>query len=89
MVEDSEVTFTLSGTVPAGYWGHLDNLTLKGTGSLLESGDDDTAVEADINVEKVSNLSDDFIMGMDISSVMSEFASGVTYQDFEGNEIKT
>ena len=88
LVEDSEVTFTLSGTVPAGYWGHLDNLTLKGTGSLLESGDDDTAVEADINVEKVSNLSDDFIMGMDISSVMSEFASGVTYQDFEGNEIK-
>ena len=88
LVEDSEVTFTLSGTVPAGYWGHLDNLTLKGTGSLLESGDDDTEVEADINVEKVSNLSDDFIMGMDISSVMSEFASGVTYQDFEGNEIK-
>lgn len=87
LVEDSEVTFTLSGTVPAGYWGHLDNLTLKGTGSLLESGDDDTAVEADINVEKVSNLSDDFIMGMDISSVMSEFASGVTYQDFEGNTI--
>ncbi len=87
LVEDSEVTFTLSGTVPAEYWGHLDNLTLKGTGSLLESGDDDTAVEADINVEKVSNLSDDFIMGMDISSVMSEFDSGVTYRDFEGNKI--
>ena len=88
MDEDSEVTFTLSGTVPAKYWGHLDNLTLKGTGSLLESGDDDdTPVEADINVEKVSNLSDDFIMGMDISSVISEFASGLTYQDFNGNEI--
>lgn len=87
LAEDSEVTFTLSGTVPTGYWGNLDNLTLKGTGSLLESGDDDTTVEADINVEKVSNLSDDFIMGMDISSVMSEFASGVTYQDFEGNTI--
>lgn len=88
LAENSEVTFTLSGTVPTGYWGNLDNLTLKGTGSLLESGDDDTTVEADINVEKVSNLSDDFIMGMDISSVMSEFASGVTYQDFKGNEIK-
>lgn len=49
--------------------------------------DDSTAVEADINVEKVRNLSDDFIMGMDISSVMSEFASGVTYKDFEGNTI--
>lgn len=51
------------------------------------TADDDTAVEADINVEKVSNLSDDFIMGMDISSVMSEFDSGVTYRDFEGNKI--
>ena len=87
LVEDSEVTFTLSGTVPAEYWGHLDNLTLKGTGSLLESGDDDTAVKADINVEKVSNLPDNFIMGMDISSVISEFKSGVTYEDFEGNNI--
>lgn len=51
------------------------------------TADDDTAVKADINVEKVSNLSDDFIMGMDISSVMSEFDSGVTYQDFKGNKI--
>ena len=49
--------------------------------------DDSTAVEADINVEKVRNLSDDFIMGMDISSVMSEFESGVTYQDFEGTSL--
>lgn len=44
-------------------------------------------VEADINVAKVENLSDDFIMGMDISSIMSEFDSGVTFKDFEGNTI--
>jgi arabinogalactan endo-1,4-beta-galactosidase len=44
-------------------------------------------VEAAINVDKVVNLTEDFIMGMDISSVMSEFKSGVTYKDFDGNSI--
>ncbi len=57
------------------------------SGSSSSSTDTSTAVEADINVDKVDNLSDDFIMGMDISSIMSEFASGVTYQDFDGNTI--
>lgn len=37
-------------------------------------------------VEKVENLPDDFIMGMDVSSVLAEEASGVRYYDFEGNE---
>lgn len=49
--------------------------------------EDDTPVTGEINVEKIKNLPEDFIMGMDISSVMSEFASGVTYKDFEGNTI--
>ena len=37
-------------------------------------------------VEKVDNLSDDFILGMDASAVPSLEASGVRYTDFEGNE---
>ena len=38
-------------------------------------------------VRKVDNLTDDnFIMGMDISSVLAEEASGVKYYDYEGNE---
>ena len=37
-------------------------------------------------VEKVENLSDDFIMGMDASSVLSLEAGGVKYYDFDGNE---
>lgn len=86
LTEETEVTFTLSGTILAGAWGYLDNLTLKGTGALA-SAEPDTSVEADINVTKVQGLSDDFIMGMDISSVVSEFNSGVTYQDFDGNII--
>ena len=37
-------------------------------------------------VAKVENLDDDFIMGMDASSVLSLEASGVKYYDYEGNE---
>jgi len=47
----------------------------------------DTSVSGEISVEKIKDLPEDFIMGMDISSVMSQFASGVTYKDFEGNTI--
>lgn len=39
-----------------------------------------------IYVEKVENLPDDFIMGMDASSVLSLEASGVTYYDYDGTE---
>ena len=37
-------------------------------------------------VKKVENLPDDFIFGMDISSVLAEEASGVKYYDFDGCE---
>ena len=37
-------------------------------------------------VKKVENLPEDFIFGMDVSSVLAEEASGVKYYDFHGNE---
>lgn len=37
-------------------------------------------------VNKVENLTKDFIMGMDASSVIAEEASGVKYYDFDGKE---
>lgn len=46
-----------------------------------------TAVQGELNVTKVDNLSQDFIMGMDISSVISLFDSGVTFKDWSGNTI--
>jgi|GEM_PF-324767 len=49
--------------------------------------EDDTSVQSTIDVTKVSDLSDDFIMGVDISSIISEFESGVTYKDYDGNTI--
>ncbi len=42
---------------------------------------------AALYVKKVENLPEDFIFGMDISSVLSEEASGVKYYDYEGKEI--
>lgn len=44
---------------------------------------------AAVEVKMVKNLSDDFIMGMDISSMISELESGVVYRDYDGNELKT
>ncbi|MCI1769699.1 MAG: glycosyl hydrolase 53 family protein [Mageeibacillus sp.] len=49
--------------------------------------EEDTAVKSDINVAKVSNLSSDFILGVDISSAISEFDSGVVYYDYDSNKI--
>lgn len=36
--------------------------------------------------KKVENMTDDFIIGMDASSVIAEEASGVKYYDFDGQE---
>ncbi len=43
-------------------------------------------IESDIFVKKIDGLSDSFIRGVDISSVISEENSGVKYYDFDGNE---
>lgn len=48
----------------------------------------DTSVDNDdIVVAKVKDLSSDFIMGMDISSVITELDSGVIYKDYNGKVI--
>lgn len=48
----------------------------------------DTSVDNDdIVVAKVKDLSSDFIMGMDISSVITELGSGVVYKDYNGKVI--
>ena len=47
---------------------------------------DDLDLTQDIFVQKIDDLSDDFICGMDASSVLVEENSGVRYLDFDGNE---
>jgi arabinogalactan endo-1,4-beta-galactosidase len=44
------------------------------------------AEESEIYVEPIEGLSEDFIKGMDISSVIAEEESGVVYYDEQGNE---
>ena len=44
------------------------------------------AAEAPLHVEPVDGLPEGFILGMDVSSVLSEEASGVRYHDFDGAE---
>ena len=44
------------------------------------------AVSESLYVKKVENLPEDFIFGMDVSSVLAEEASGVRYYDFDGKE---
>ncbi|MGX8699095.1 MAG: glycosyl hydrolase 53 family protein, partial [bacterium] len=39
-----------------------------------------------LSVKKVEDLPDDFILGMDVSSVLAEEKSGVKYYDFDGQE---
>ena len=41
---------------------------------------------SDLYVKKVEGLPQDFIFGMDASSVLAEEASGVRFYDFDGNE---
>ena len=67
----------------------LDNKDDSGDNDKKDDTEDDSdvVINNDLTVAKVKNLSSDFIMGMDISSVISEFDSGVTYKDYDGNMI--
>ena len=44
------------------------------------------AEDAEIFIEPIEGLSDDFIRGVDISSVIAEEQSGVKYKDWDGKE---
>lgn len=79
----TDVTITISGDVAAGYWGDLDNISLMS----YQEVEEDTVVEAGIQVDKIPGLSSDFISGLDVSSYISEVNSGVKYYDYEGNEL--
>lgn len=44
-------------------------------------------VDAEVYVERVKGISDDFICGVDVSSYIAERNSGVVYYDFAGNAL--
>lgn len=45
------------------------------------------AADSELYVAKIDGISEDFIRGVDISSVYTEYQSGVKYYDFSGNEL--
>ena len=63
-------------------------LLLLGCGSVpAPKKEEEIAVRSDsLYVKKVENLPEDFILGMDVSSVLAEERSGVKYYDFDGAE---
>lgn len=89
LTEESDVTITISGALTTafdesnGYWIDLDNFVLY----KLTTEEEVQPVEAEIHVEKVENLPDDFIGGLDISSYVTLKNSGVKFYDFDGNEL--
>ena len=82
--DGGNLTITLSGDLPAGYWGDVDNLVLYTDAD--DENEEDDPVEADIYVEKIDNLNADFIKGVDVSSLSANEKSGVVYYDTEGNK---
>ncbi|MBR5739082.1 MAG: glycosyl hydrolase 53 family protein, partial [Lachnospiraceae bacterium] len=64
----------LAGTVMPG----CTNSSKGGSGKMVTSDS--------LYVRKVENLSDGFILGADVSSLLAEEASGVKYYDFDGKE---
>lgn len=94
----SAVTVGIRVDVAAGGWGWLDSLDVSCVqdentdGDDGEGKDDDTEenvvpVDAEVYVERVKGMSEDFICGVDVSSYLTEVNSGVKYYDFEGNEL--
>ncbi|WHZ02597.1 glycosyl hydrolase 53 family protein [Neobacillus sp. YX16] len=76
-VSNFEVGAIVSGAPKA--WGYLDSFSLKSlTVSVLDP------VEADIFVERVDGISDDFIKGVDVSSIISLENSGVKFKNEAG-----
>ncbi|CEE00363.1 hypothetical protein BT1A1_0504 [Caldibacillus thermoamylovorans] len=72
---DIEVGANISGKPNA--WGYIDNFQLKKKVKPVES---------DIFIERVEGISDDFIKGVDVSSIISLEESGVKYYNWSGDE---
>lgn len=77
------VKFELRGTVPAGYWGHFDNLQLWGDGAYYP---EDFQHEPTLAVPKLEGVdANEFVRGADISSYQSLIRAGAQFYDYEGN----
>ena len=55
-------------------------------GKRFPGENDDTSVIPTINIDRVNGLDDDFICGVDVSSIISLEQSGCKFYDFDGKE---
>lgn len=69
-------------------WGYIDEISIQSVdGAADDENDGAEAVTSELYVEKIQDLGEDFIHGMDVSSIVSQYESGVKYYDFDGNEL--
>ena len=88
--EDIEgATLSITFDVAKSGWGYLNSAKTEGSEEDPSENPDDenTAVDADIYVEKVAGANGDFITGADLSSYVAEKNSGVKFYDYDGNEL--
>ena len=86
-VETDTIVVKISGGLTAKYWGDLDDLKLYSDKAAEDKDEDeDKAVDAEIYVEKIDNLSEGFIKGVDVSSLLTNEKSGAKYYDTDGKE---
>ncbi|OWA35838.1 hypothetical protein B9G55_08075 [Saccharibacillus sp. O16] len=74
-----EIGVHLSGAAKA--WGYLDDVKLTRISEEVSQ-----PVQADIFVQKVNGLSQDFIKGVDVSSIIALEKSGVVFRDANGHQ---
>jgi len=91
--------FTMKFTVNQPVWNYKIGICLAGKASTTvcvdkvslmkdDAIEDNTeAVAAEINVKKVTGMSQDFIKGVDVSSYISIFESGTEFKDWDGRVL--
>lgn len=84
-----EIIFSDKYSDPAIIQGDYDTVVSYKDAIEEENNSDPIVEDAPITIEKVKNLSSDFIMGADISSMISELDSGVVYRDYDGKALTT
>lgn len=100
LTEAATLKLVISGNVPAGYWGKLDDICISktavggsdpapGGNPVITEPEEDpvTPVEAGILIDRVTGMGTDFIKGVDVSSYLSEVQSSVVFRDFSGNQV--
>ena len=81
-----DVVVGLAITASPGAYSYIDSVSLRDL--KIEEGVEEVPIpeEADIFIDYVKGISDDFIKGMDVSSIIALEQSGVKFYDRDGNE---